>query len=118
MENKKSVNLYLLGSLVGYADYIATTNNLTTLTYLKEHYVGNLETKKQSQIELKEIYKQSHNQNILNDIKYNNLYICELETKIKLINLQLLNINKKNKIFNNAKKEINKYINEEKEDER
>ena len=114
MENKKGVNLYLLGSLAGYADYIANTQEPTILTRLKELYVGILEVKKQSLIELKEIYEQSHNEHILNDIKYSNIYICELETKIELINSQLLNINTRMEILNNARKEINKYINEEK----
>lgn len=103
------MNTYLIDGLKDYSDYIATINDETILTNLKDLYVGILESKKQSHIELTELYTKSHNQHILNDIKYSNCYMCELETKIKLIELQLVNVSKKNKILNKAKKEMSKY---------
>lgn len=103
------MNTYFMDGLTEFSNYISTFKDETVLNNLKKLYIRILDNKRQQQIELVMICETSPNQATLNDLKYCNLYIIELKTKIKLINNQLDNISNKKEILNNTVKEISKY---------
>ena len=102
------MNTYFMDGLTEFSNYISTFKDETILKNLKNLYLKILDNKRQLQIELAMICETSPNQAALNDLKYCNLYIIELKTKIKLINNQLDSISKKTKILKNTEKEISK----------